>query len=140
MHGKMPKAYLLHTSNIFNYLALPLACTTNKQNLNYNSPQRKRHRPCIEGSFAKSHQYFIESKEFAYTHLHPPYPNRKAYCSFDDRNMHINANGTCICLESGQFRPDPWAVIWAPKKCSHWRELLLITLIPLTKTNLYIIS
>ena len=33
MHSKMPKAYLLHTSNIFNYLALPLACTTNKQNL-----------------------------------------------------------------------------------------------------------
>ena len=36
--------------------------------------------------------------------------------------MHINANGTYISLESGQFGPDPWAVTWAPKKCSHWSQ------------------
>ena len=39
--------------------------------------------------------------------------------------MHINANGTYISLESGQFGPDPWAVTWAPKKCSHWSQGLL---------------
>ena len=137
MHSKMPKAYLLHTSNIINIQHYHQLV----QQINKISIQRTKtqavHRKVL---LPKSQQYFIGSKELAYTHLHPPYANRKAYCSFDDRNMHINTNGTCICLESGQFRPDPWAVIWAPKKCSHWRELLLMTLIPLTKTNLYIIS
>ena len=50
MHSKMPKAYLLHTSNIFNYLALPLACTTNKQNLD---PTHKDTGRAQKGSFAK---------------------------------------------------------------------------------------
>ena len=53
MHSRMPKAYLLHSSNIYNYLALPLACTTNKQNLNYNSPQCTKTGRALKGSFAK---------------------------------------------------------------------------------------